>query len=523
MSNYLRFAGLGLPVALIALLSPSPPAAAAATCESLASLALPATTITLAQPVAAGAFIPPAPPDARGAAPRFDDLPAFCRVAATLRPTSDSEIKIEVWMLASGWNGKFQAVGNGGWQGNIRHPALATALRRGYAAAGTDTGHTGNSASFALGHPEKVIDYGYRAVHEMTVKAKSIISAYYGNGPRYSYGTGCSAGGKQGLKEAQRFPEDFDGILAGAPPFLLLRVQAIWIMPASHRNEASYIPPAKYPIIHSAVLEACDANDGVKDGVLENPRLCKFDPKVLECKAGDDATCLTSAQVDTARKIYAASTNPRTGREIFPGLERGSELGWAALAGPRPISYTAPISYAEDHFKYIVFQDPNWNYKTFNFDSDVALMEKVDNGTINATDPNLQPFFRRGGKILHYHGWSDSQIPPMSSVNYYESVLDAMGGVNNVKDSYRLFMVPGMGHCRRGPLGADSFDILTDNMLTVLEQWVEQRKAPDQIVASRVVEGNVVRTRPLCPYPQVATYKGSGSTDDARNFECKAP
>jgi len=515
MSDYLRFPGLALilPVALLGAGSPS--LEAAATCESLGSLTLPGTTITSSQPVAAGAYAPPAPAGGRGGGrggAQFTDLPAFCRVAATLRPTSDSDIKIEVWMPASGWNGKFQAVGNGGWSGSINTNALAAALRRGYATASTDTGHEGGSASFALGHPEKLIDYGYRAVHEMTVKAKAIIATYYGDGPKLSYWNGCSAGGKQGLKEAQRFPEDFNGIVAGAPAanWTGRAIQAVWIAQAAHQDEASVIPPGKFPLIHSAVVNACDTLDGVKDGVLENPKQCKFDPKVLECKEEDASTCLTRAQVETARKIYAPVTNTRTGREIFPGHEPGSELGWGTMAGPRIFAT------GDDHFKYVVFQDPSWNYNAFNFDSDIALTDKIDNGTINALDPNLRAFFGRGGKLVQYHGWSDPQISPMSSVRYYESVLDALGGANRVRDNYRLFMVPGMAHCGGGE-GTDTFD-----MLSVLEQWVEKGQAPSHVPASRVVAGKVERTRPLCPYPQVATHKG-GSTDSAASFECKAP
>jgi feruloyl esterase len=490
-------------------------ATAATSCESLSALKLPDTTITLAQTVAPGAFTQPETEGGRGGrgAPQFTDLPAFCRVAATLKPSSDSDIKIEVWMPVSGWNNKLEANGNGGWSGAIAPATLAAGLRRGYATTMTDTGHEGGSASFALGHPEKLVDYGYRAVHEMTVKAKAIIAAYYGNGPRLSYWNGCSAGGKQGLKEAQRFPEDFDGIVAGAPGYNWTgrAIRSIWVAQAAHKDESSYIPPSKYPLIHDAVLQACDATDGVKDRVLENPKQCKFDPKVLECKAGDEASCLTPPQVELARKMYMPVINPNTKKEVFPGFEPGSELGWATMAGPRPFGI------GEDLFKYVVFKDPNWDYKRFNFNTDIELTEKADNGLMNATDPNLKPFFAHGGKLIQYHGWADPQIAPQTSVVYYKSVLDSNGGANKVQDSYRLFMVPGMNHCGGGD-GTDNFD-----MLTALEQWVEKGKAPDQIMASHMSNGKPDRTRPLCPYPQVAMYKGTGSTDDAANFVCKVP
>ena len=503
----------------------SAPASGAATCESLSSLSLPETRITMAQTVALGTFVLPQDfvgaktcwfqpcPTSNGDV--FESLPPFCRVAATLKPTSDSEIKIEIWMPASGWNGKFIAVGNGGWAGTIAYAAMSVPLARGYAVASTNTGHDGTvgDATFASGHPEKLIDFGYRAVHEMTVQAKAIIEAYYGNAPGLSYWNGCSTGGRQALMEAQRFPADFDGVIAGAPAnnTTHLHVQSLWLALAVHKDEASYIPPTKYPLIHNAVLEACDSLDGVTDGVLEDPTRCKFDPTVLECKGADGPACLTAPQVEAARKIYTPVTNPRTKQQIFPPLERGSELGWAAKSGPQPNSM------AITNWRYVVFKDPNWDYKTFNFDSDVVLGDGIESDIVNATDPDLRTFFGHGGKLLQYHGWSDQLISPRNSINYYLAVLDMRGGASKVRESYRLFMVPGMAHCGGGD-GPNQFDTIS-----ALEQWVEKGKAPDQIIASRMRDGKTDRTRPLCPYPQVATYKRSGSTDDAANFSCSAP
>jgi len=482
---------------------------AATSCESVASIALPHATVTLATVVNAGAF--PAPPG-RGpnAGAVYKTLPAFCRVAATLRPTGDSDIKIEVWMPAalpgqpSKWNGKLQSVGNGAWAGSISYPAMATALAAGYAAASTDTGHEGNSPDFITGHPEKVVDFAYRSVHEMTVASKSIVAAYYGDGPQYAYWNGCSTGGRQAMAEAQRFPADYDGIIAGAPANYPTKLQGsqVWTSAMTHKNEVGYIPPAKYAALHKAALDQCDALDGVKDGVIEDPTRCKFDPKVIECKGEDLPSCLTAPQVELASKIYA-------GPGFFPGLEPGSEMGWATLSGPKPMDL------AVETYKYLVFQDPKWDYLTFNPEADLARAEKTISTLMNSVDPNLKPLFTHGGKLLQYHGWADPGIPPGSSVNYYKSVLETMGGKAKVNGSYRLFMVPGMGHCGGGD-GTSTFD-----MVNALDQWVEQGKAPDQIVASKVVSGAVVRTRPLCPYPQVATYKGSGSTDDAANFSCK--
>jgi feruloyl esterase len=488
----------------------------AVSCDELAALKLPNTTIASAQSIAAGAFTPPARGAGGANAPDpavFKNLPAFCRVTATLKPTSDSDIKIEVWLPASGWNRDLQSVGNGGWAGIISYPALASAVAAGYASASTDTGHVGPNARFVPGHPEKLIDYAFRSEHGMTVQAKALISAFYGYPARRAYWNGCSTGGKQGLTEAQRYPDDYDGIIAGAPANYMshLQVSGIWVAQAVHKDEASYIPPAKYSLIHNAVLEACDALDGVKDGVIEDPTRCHFDPKVLECKASDGPSCLSSAQVEAARKIYSGATNPRTKAEIFPGLEAGSELGWSGLGGPEPLAINT------DYFKYVIFKDPNWDYQKLNFDSDVALADNFDNGLNNALNPNLKEFFGHDGKLLMYHGWSDQLIAPRNSINYYKSVQAAMGGPAKTADSMRLFMAPGMMHCRNGD-GPNSFDVVS-----LLDRWVEKGTAPDQIIASHSTGGRVDRTRPLCPYPQVAKYKGSGSIDDAANFACKLP
>jgi feruloyl esterase len=479
-------------------------------CESLSSLSLPNATITMAQSVPAGE-LPQAGRGGRGGAPL--NLPAFCRVAATLKPSSDSEIKMEIWLPSSGWNGNLEANGNGGWTGSIAPATLAAGLQRGFAAAMSDLGHEGGSASFALGHPEKLIDFGYRAAHEMTVASKAIVTKFYGRAPKLSYWNGCSAGGRSALMEAQRYPNDFDGIVAGSPGLNWTgrATQAVWIAQATHKNEASFIPPSKFALIHNAVLQACDARDGAKDGIVEDPTRCNFDPKELECKDADGPACLTKAQVETARTIYTAYPNQSDKRNIFPGFERGSELGWSTMAGPNPFVL------GTDLFKFVVFQDPNWDYKTFNFDTDVARTEKADKGIMNAMNPDLKAFLSHGGKMIQYHGWADPQIAPGSSVNYYKDVLETMGGAGKVTGFYRLYMVPGMAHCGGGE-GTSNFD-----MVSALEQWVEKGRAPDQIPASRVKDGQVDRTRPLCPYPQVAQYKGSGSIDDAANFSCKMP
>ena len=491
------------------------PAGAAGTCEGLRYLLLSDATITSAEPIAAGAFSPLTAASAKQALPTYADLPAFCRVAATIKPSTDSDIKMELWMPAENWNGKFEGNGNGGWTGSINPATLATGLRRHYATSMTDTGHEGGNASFAMDHPEKLIDFGYRSTHEMTLQAKAIIAAFYGREPTISYFVGCSAGGKQGLTEAQLFPTDYNGIISGAPAnnWTHMMAQIIWAAQAVHKNEASYIPPNKYPQLHDSAVEACDARDGVKDGLIDEPTKCKFDPKVLLCKGKDNPACLTEPQIEAARKIYSPLINPRTKQEIYPGFEPGSELGWNQfVAGP------TPTTFATDLFKYIVFRNPDWDYRTLNFDKDVALADLLDKGVNNATDPNLKTYFEHGGKLIQYHGWSDQLIAPLNSVNYYLSVEKAFAPAQDrsLGDSYRLFMAPGMNHCQGGE-GPSNFD-----MLTALEQWVERGQAPDRIVATHLDKnGKPDRTRPLCPYPQVAVYNGKGDTDDAQNFTCK--
>jgi feruloyl esterase len=463
-----------------------------AACDNLKNLDLHQGTVTIAIVIPANAF---------------GNSPAFCRVAATLAPSSDSEIKIEVW-LPENWNGKLQGNGNGGWSGQIVPRVLSEGLQRGYATAMTDTGHEGSSASFALGHTEKLIDFGYRSTHEMTVAAKQMIRAYYGEAPKLAYFTGCSAGGRQGLMEAQRFPEDYDGIVAGAPGLNWSgrAMLSIWVAQTVHRDEASYIPPAKYPLIHDAVLSACDAEDGVKDGVIEDPLRCRFDPVVLECKNSDAPDCLTHAQVEAVRKIYRPTPPGRAGARIFPGFEPGSELGWSTMGGPKPFAIGL------DLFRYVVFNDPQWDFRTFDFGEDVARTLKAS-AALNALDPDMKKFAARGGKLIQYHGWNDPQIAPEFSVDYYRNVFETMGD-QNARKFYRLFMVPGMAHCGGGE-GADSF-----NMLSALEEWVEHKNPPERVTAARVRDGKLDRTRPLCPFPQVAKYKGSGGTDDASHFAC---
>lgn len=500
-------------VVLAVVAGVSTPSAAGSECKDLASLSVPQTTVTSAELVAAGTFAPPAgaPGAGRGSRSPFADLPAFCRVAATLRPTADSDIKVELWLPASGWNGRYEAIGQGGLAGNIPYGEMAQAVAAHYATSGTDTGHVGDSAEFAIGHREKLVDFAYRAIHEMTAKSKTIITAHYGRSPERSYFNGCSGGGRHGITSAQRYPTDFDGIVAGASSWNQPRMDAarIGVNRIVNRTAESGLPPAKFPMIHEAVLQACDMLDGVRDGVIENPTRCAFDVKTLECKGADGPSCLTPAQVESAKALTSPLRHPRTGAVLFEGhLWPGAELGWATLTQPQPPGNVLT------RMKNIVFNDPNWDFRRFNVETDVDLADKLDGGLLASNNFDLRPFFRRGGKLLMWHGWIDQQVTPQNSIVYYTRVRETVG--READDSFVLFMLPGVAHCQGGP-GPDSFDRMGS-----LQAWVEQGQKPTRIVASKMSGGKVERTRPLCPFGQVATWNGKGSTDDAASFACVA-
>ena len=489
-------------------------------CQNINSLNLPNAVVTVAEVVAAGDFTPPSATgssnggrEAQSRNPIYQGLPEFCRVAITLRPSNDSEINMELWLPTESWNGKYLSVGNGAFTGNVRHTALINPLTRGYATSSTDTGHLGNTASFGLGHPEKVIDFGWRAVHEMTRVSKQVIARYYDRAPRYSYWEGCSAGGRQAMKEAQEFPADYDGIIAGAPGLDWTGRAAASLRVAKHlqANESARLSSAERDMLYQAAVNSCDTNDGVKDGLISRPEQCGFDPRVLQCKGEKTAACLTTAQVNTVQMLYASPANPASGRAIT-GLLPGSEAGWTDLGWTQSARATGL-----DQFRYLVHADAEWSVADFDFENDIVKAEKTDSDTLNALNPDLQPFFENGGKLIQYHGWSDPQISPSNTTQYYQSVTDLLGGRNSIHDSYRLFMAPGMGHCGGGP-GPNSFD-----MLSSLEAWVEQGVAPDSVVAVHRTEGEVDRSRVLCPFPEVATYAGGGSIDNAESFVCRVP
>jgi tannase/feruloyl esterase len=504
MNNSLRSVFLRLVPVVIFLV---PVSAAAAPCESLRMLSLPNTTITRAELVAAGPFqtsVNPAPPRLM--------LPAHCRVAAVLTPSSDSHIEIEVWLPAENWNGKFQAVGDGGLAGSIPSALMAPALAAGYATAGTDTGHVGVNADFMPAHPEKLIDFAFRSTHEMAVAGKALIVAYYGSAPKFSYYNACSGGGRHGLTSAQRYPVDFDGIVAGAASWNQARLDAsrIGMNLTVNRTAEARIPPSKYPMVHAAVLQACDAQDGVKDGLIENPAVCKFDFAQLVCKNDDGPSCLTAPQVESAKVLTSSFKDPSSGKLLLqPHLWPGTELQWRVLGGPEPQNNSLA------RVRNFHLKDPNWQFTLDHIAADVERASAMDGGLLASDNFNLKPFFDRGGKLLMWHGWSDPQVPPDNSIIYYSNVLKTVGKV--AETSIALYMLPGVSHCDGGA-GPDTFDKMHS-----IESWVEEGQKPKQIIASHLTNGQVDRTRPLCPYPQVAKYNGRGSIDDAANFSCKAP
>jgi feruloyl esterase len=492
-------------------------------CETLTGLTLADTTITLAETVPAGPFTPPGANQAL-------ELPGFCRVVAMTQPA----VNFEVWLPTEGWNGKFHTSGNGGMAGSISYGAMATALNRGYAAASTDTGHVrgdgGFDANWALNRPDLIEDFGHRSIHLTAVHGKAISEAFYGDAPNYAYYVGCSKGGQQGMMEAQRYPEDFDGLVVGDPAHMWTSFYAsahLWYALATLDNEDSYIPPSKVAILGDAVTAACDAIDGIEDGVLDDPRKCQFDPGTLTCAAGqDESTCFTAAQVQAVTDIWSGPTNS-AGDVLYPGLVPGGEAGrggWSSWVTGQQAYAGTHFMAAEDFMRNMVFDDPEWDFRTWDYERDLPIALAKTGEALDADDPDLRPLRDRGGKLLVYHGWSDSDISPIGTIDYYEEVMSLIGdGASSdealaaTKEFFRLFMVPGMGHCRGGP-GPDSFDALT-----AMERWVEQGVAPDQMVASKMADGEVVRTRPLCTYPQVAEWNGTGSTDNAANFSCVMP
>lgn len=529
------FASGFLALSTLALGQPAP-TPQAEKCESLAKLDLSNVTITSAKAIATGEFVgPPQVFSGADLSAFYKKLPAFCRVVVKAHPSSDSDIAIELWMPLTGWNGKLQGLGNGGFAGLIDDFGLGTSMAKGYAAVATDTGHVGSpvDAAWALGHPEKVVDFGHRGIHEMTRIAKVVVQQFYGSAPKHSYFAGCSDGGREALMEAQRYPDDYDGILAGAPAnyWTGLLSTAVVDTQALTTGPASFIPRTKIPAIANAVVAVCDKLDGVADGILNDPRQCHFDPASIECKAGEDSdNCLTAPQVEALGKIYAGP-HDSLGRLIFPGYLPGAEDGdggWGLwITGPAP-ARSLMAFFGIGYYSNMVYEKPDWSYKSFTVDGGLQAAREKTASALDAVNPDLAAFRIRGGKLILYHGWDDPAIPALNTVNYYDSVIKAMGH-DNADAFARLYMVPGMQHCGGGP-GPSTFDQSDDpqhNARIALENWVEKGTAPTSLIATRSAEGNpqgsAPMTRPLCPYPQFAKYKGSGDTNSAENFVCASP
>ena len=444
------------------------------------------------------------------------DLPAICRVRGTIAPA----IRFEIWLpLGSAFNGRLQTVGGGGLAGNFDYEAMHTAVMTGFASAATDTGHRA-SDSWWLGDPQRREDYGSRAVHETTLLTKTMIEIFYGDAPAYTYFNGCSTGGRQGLMEAQRYPDDYDGIISGAPvnDFTNLHIGQLWTAHATLIPDDSVLTADDLQLVNDRVMAQCDANDGLEDGILADPRQCGFDPRELVCSRRSGEQCLSESKVDALEKIYGGAVNPRTGAQIYPGLEPGSENsqpnnpGWALIMnGETPFDIDISV------IGGMGFENSNWDWRSFDFDRDVSQVNSKLAHVLNAVDPDLRDFNAQGGKLIIWHGWNDPGVMPQRTIDYYEDVLgfadQATGGsgLAATNDYLRLYMLPGVGHCRGG-VGPDKVD-----WIDTITNWVENDQAPDVVIATR---DDDPLARPVCPYPQVAAYR-RGDPNDPASYRCE--
>ncbi len=507
---------------------------AQASCTSITNLSLPHSHVLSAQVIPAGTFS-----TTQVSSPIFKQLPAFCRVIVQAQPSADSQIMIEVWLPVTGWTGRFLGRGNGGFAGWIDYTGMANAVLYGYATAATDTGHTGtvSDASWALGHPQKIIDFGYRAVHEMSISSKAVVLDFYGLAPHYSYFAACSDGGREALMEAQRYPLDYDGILAGDPANNWTHLMSKGAIDAQALliNPSSYISASKIPAITSAVLAAC--NQGVTTGYLNDPSQCKFNPAVMLCHGAETDQCLTQAEVATMSRLYASAFDANN-LLVFPGLPPGGEdgiNGWSSwITGSAP-GKSGMFSYIQGFFKDMVYQNPNWDFKTFTLDQGLKDAIAQTGAVLDANTPNLSVFASKGHRLILYQGWDDPAISAQSTINYYNSVVTTLGA-SSTNSTVRLYMVPGMQHCWGGPgptnfgAGGPAANVVGNDaqhsIYKALETWVEKRIPPQAIITSGTVNdtvlGTVQITRPLCAYPLIAKYKGTGDSTTATNWACAA-
>jgi hypothetical protein len=509
--------------------------AAAATCEGLAGKSFGDATVSAATlvtpPFSVMGKDPPAPVAVNA---------PFCRVQGAIKPSPDSDIQFEVWLPpTAAWNGKYEGVGNGGFAGSVIYSPMSWAVEAGYAVSGTDTGHSGGSldSPWALGHPEKIVDFGWRGIHETASASKAIIEAYYAKAPAHAYFSGCSDGGREALLEAQRFPKDYDGIVAGAPAnsWTKLMINAISAEQALAKPDG-WLSPDKLAIVTEAVLKACHG----EGGILDDPSQCHFDPSSLVCKADQSHGCLTAPEVATLSQIYSGA-HAAAGKSIFPGYPPGGEAGptaWSLwITGTEPKRGAGSLLYyfGTGFFGDMVLDTPEWDFRSLNLVDGLAKANEKTGQALNATDTDLSAFRAAGGKLLQYHGWSDAAIPAVSSIDYYEAVAAKMGGVENIQSFYRLFMAPGMEHCGGGPgpnaVGgvfgspSPSRDPGHD-VVSALAHWVEDGAAPSQITATSYHEGDpskgIAAQRPWCAYPATARFSGQGSHTEAASFACTA-
>ena len=511
--------------------------AAAASCDSLAGMKMGDASVTAAGNISPPFSIVQPPPQGLVSV----SVP-FCRVEGSIRPTADSDIRFELWLPpASAWNGKYEGVGNGGFAGFIQYEAVGRALEAGFAVSGTDTGHVASAidARWALGHPEKVVDFGWRAIHETAATSKAIVQAFYGRVASHTYFSGCSDGGREALMEAQRFPEDYDGIIAVAPANYWTQAlpTAIWDEQAMVAEPGGALTARKLPAITAAALAACHG----EDGILGDPSQCHFDPTVLLCKGADSDDCLTSRQITTLQKIYSGPQDS-AGQRIFPGFEPGGEADpagwglWITGTGPNPGEGSLQLYFGTGYFANMVFEKPDWDFRRLNFDSDLKFAEAKTGRALDASDPDLARFKAAGGKLIQVHGWADAALSPAKSIEYYLSAAAKLGGIAQTQSFYRLFMAPGMQHCGGGvgpnavggPFGlpAPTHDAAHD-LVPALSHWVEDGAAPAQIVATKYQDDDprkgIAMQRPWCPYPAVARYSGQGSRNEAASFACVEP
>ena len=511
--------------------------AAAADCGALAGRTFGDATIAAATNVSPPSSVvgldPPTPVAVKA---------PFCRIQGTIKPSPDSNIVFEVWLPSqSAWNGKYEGIGNGGFAGSLIYAPMDWALEAGYAVSATDTGHAGRSldSPWALGHPEKVTDFGWRAIHETALASKAIVETYYAKPPAHSYFSGCSDGGREALMEAQRFPKDYDGIVAGAPANFWTRLLAngVWTDQALAETPDSWISPEQLSVVNDAALKACRGENGVAD----DPGQCHFDPSSLLCKAGETKECLSAPQITALRKIYSGMQDA-SGKSIFPGYPPSGEAGtvawslWLTGADPKRVEGTLIYGFSTGYFANMVFDKADWSFHGQNPADNLARAQEKTGQTLDAANPDLSAFRDAGGKLIQYHGWNDAAIPAPSSIEYYQLVADKLGGIEKTQPFYRLFMAPGMQHCGLGlgpnavggvfGLPSPSHDPSHD-VVAALAHWVEDGAAPDQIIATLYRDNDptkgIVGQRPWCAHPASARYSGQGSRTDAASYVCTGP